>query len=399
MNELKNEKLFKNYSLNKGSLYNPQIIDFTKEPMFLGSGRNTQRFDNPRIPFFDKSNDKQQGDDWKHDEVPLITDKTEFRTQLVKSEVFTVTVQIQKLIFLDSLQGRGPSTIFGQITTLPELENVLLTWTYFEAAKHSRTYTEILRAFYDRPDEVFDNSFKIPLLMKIAKKIRAVYDTAYYYVIDYVYKTQRGIDMSDSEISNLKKSIIMLWTEINLLEGLRFYPGFLSMWGFKESRDILSGLAENLQLICRDENSHLSLTQFVLNLLKKDPFEDFQSEYKEVQTDIEDRFYEVYFEEIEWAKFSFSEGGFFGMNENITIDYLNYLFIRRAKAVGIKPDKTRLNGKYITKNPVPWVDKFINMDKVERLPQEEQVLNYISGGVLQDFDGEHSDEILRLLKV
>ena len=699
MSELKNEELFKNYSKNKGSLYNPSLIDFTKEPMFLGNGRNTQRFDNPRIPFFDKSNDKQQGDDWKHNEVPLISDKTEFRTLINQTETFIITVQVQKLIFLDSLQGRGPSTIFGQITTLPELENVLLTWTYFEGClvpetevctsngwkrideittndkvlcsdingngkfanpseihkyksngyitkfegknisqfvsdqhrmllvdekgkreviraedmkihkdnkisygmvnaltstsdstlnqhltdierflivlqskgivhdstqltfdlkkkrtqvkfrkllndldfqyqevsyidelviefevqipkdlnitksfndwinlenvssswgkefvneltdwnscwnttnidnadiveiigsiagyktsrhiqenkgdktysltfdtkrnfsskkeilatkeeytgnvhcltvpgdffmirhndkisltgncKHSRTYTEILRAFYDNPDKIFDDSFKIPELMKIAKKIRAVYDTAYFCVIDYVYKIQRGVSISDEEIATLKKSIIMLWVEINLLEGLRFYPGFLSMWGFKEARDILSGLAENLQLICRDENSHLSLTQFVLNLLKKDPFENFQKEYNELTSEVEDRFYEVYFEEVDWAKFSFSKGGYLGMNENITIDYLNYLFIRRAKAIGIKPNKERLNGKYITKNPVPWVNNYINMDKNEKLPQEEQVVNYISGGVEQDFDGVLTDDLIELIR-
>lgn len=51
----------------KASLYNNEYIDFTKEPMFLGKGRNTQRFDVLKYEYFDKSNDIMQGFDWKHD--------------------------------------------------------------------------------------------------------------------------------------------------------------------------------------------------------------------------------------------------------------------------------------------------------------------------------------------
>ncbi len=380
------EEMFSHYESNAGSLYSPNLIDFKHEPMFLGTGKNTQRFDDPKIPFFDKSNDTQQGFDWKHDEIPLIADTADFKSVLSAPEKFIITRNLQKLIFLDSIQGRGPLMIFGQITTLPELENVILTWEYFEGAKHSRTYTEMLRAYYDRPDEIFDESFELPELMKIAKKIRSVYDRAYFNVINYVYKEQRGLEYTQKEMYDLKASILMVWVEINILEGMRFYPGFAAMWGFKEARGLMSGLSENLQFICRDENEHLALTQFVLKLLKKDDSEGFTEVYKDLQSQIEDRFYEAYFEECDWTDYMFSTGSYIGMNGEILKDYLNHITIRRMKAVGIKPDREKFD-RYILKNNLPWIASYINMDKNEKLPQEEKILNYVTGAVDQDMNG------------
>lgn len=394
--DIADELGFVDYENNAGSLYNPNFIDFKNEPMFLGSGKNTQRFDDPKIAWLDKSNDIQQGFDWKHDEIPLTDDKAEFRVALQDHERFIITKNLQKLIFLDSIQGRGPLMIFGQITTLPELENVILTWEYFEGAKHSRTYTQMLRAYYDKPSEIFDGSFKIPELMKIAKKIRTKYDRAYFNVINYVYKEQRGLEYTQEEQYELKSSILMLWIEINILEGMRFYPGFAAMWGFKESRDLMSGLSENLQLICRDENEHLALTQHVLKLLKKDESEGFTEIFKDHMTEIEDRFYEAYYEECDWIDYMFSEGAYIGMNGEILKDYLNYITIRRMKAIGLKPDRERFD-RYITKNNLPWVATYINMDSNEKLPQEEKILNYVTGAVDNDVGSNLPDEIRDLL--
>ena len=80
------------------------------------------------------------------------------------------------------------------------------------------------------------------------------------------------------------------------------------------------------------------------------------------------------------------------------IQYLNYLTIRRMKAIGLHPKKERLGNMYITKNPIPWINKYINMDKVEKLPQEEKVLNYITGGVKKVLqEGEIPDDIRAML--
>jgi len=234
------------------SLYNFNKIDFQNETLFFGEGKNTQRFDVLKYAELDKSNDIQQGFDWKHDEIPLNKDKQDHKTVSTEAQKWVIKRTIQKLIFLDSAQGRGPVAIFGQISTLPELESVITTWEYFEGNKHSRTYTEMLRAIYDHPDEVFDESFELDELQELIKPIAKRYDDAYFNVINYIYKTQRGIELSEEEWYKLKSSLILCLIEINALEGLRFYSGFAGIWAMNRSQKIYPGFSENFQFICRD---------------------------------------------------------------------------------------------------------------------------------------------------
>lgn len=382
----------------KASLYNDQHIDFTKEPMFFGKGRNTQRFDILKYKYFDDLNDTMQGFDWKHNEVSLIKDVKDFRGPMKHAEKFVVTRVLQKLIFLDSLQGRGPFLTLGQIATLPELENAILTWTFFEGAKHSRTYTEELRALYDKPDEIFDESFQIPELLELSNSIKAPFERAYFNVIGYVYKTQRDIEISKEEMYELYDSILMLVIEINTLEGIRFYSGFAAIWALTEGQKYLPGTTENLCFICRDENAHLALTQHLLKNLRKKDEEGFVEFYKAADERIEARYIEVFREEVKWIDYLFSQGSYLGMNSEILKQYLTYITIRRMKAIGIKVNKDMLDGHWCIVNPIPWVDKYINMDSVEKLPQEENVLNYITGGVNQDVDEETEiDAVLNIV--
>lgn len=45
----------------KTSLYIPEKIDFEFEPIFFGKGKNTQRYDNPRLERFTKLEELMQG--------------------------------------------------------------------------------------------------------------------------------------------------------------------------------------------------------------------------------------------------------------------------------------------------------------------------------------------------
>lgn len=136
------------------------------------------------------------------------------------------------------------------------------------------------------------------------------------------------------------------------------------------------------------------LTQTLLKILRRHPDENFTEVYASLKDKIEDRYYEIYDEEIKWIDYLFSKGSYIGMNSDIMKNYLNYLFIRRIKSIGYQADKSRLNDLYITKNPLPWVDTYINMDKKEKLPQSEKILNYVTGGVDQDITKEQESKLI-----
>ena len=354
---------------SKASLYNPKFIDFTKEPMFLGTGRNTQKFDIMKYPIFDNLNDKMQGLDWRHDEIKLTPDKIDYETKMLEPMKHAYTRVLQKLIFLDSLQGRGILSSLGLITTIPELENCMLTWQYFEGAKHSKSYTEVLRGVYPNPGEIFDESFKIPELMYIAKSISEPYNICFELVTEYNYCQINGLKFD--KIKELKLAILRLLVTINILEGVRFYSGFVTIWSLHYSQGLMERTGNILQLICRDENMHLAITQTLLNILKTKEDEGFVEVYKEFKHEIHKLYEEAYKDEEVWIDLLFSKGSFLGMNADIAKTYIKYTINRRLKAIG----ENILFKGYDT-NPVKWADAYINSDKNEVLPQETEILNY-----------------------
>ncbi len=365
--------------LKSTSLYAPKPIDFTKEPMFLGTGKNTQRFDVLKYPFFDEKNAKMQGLDWTFDEVKLKDDYIDFNTKMKPHEQFMYTKVLQKLIFLDSLQGRGILLTLGQICTLPELENAMLTWEYFEGAKHSKTYTENLKGVYNNPSEIFDESFEIPELMHLAKEISDPYNECYELIIEMQYHIIKNLTITPEFMTKLKKSVIKLIITINILEGVRFYSGFATIWALNKSQGYVDGTSKNLKLICRDENQHLALTQMMCKLLKKEASEGFVNEYQEMEDEIEQMYATCYEEEADWIDYIFSQGSILGLNAEISKHYIEYIINRRMRAIGLK---TMFKNR--STNPIPWVEAYIDFSDNETLPMESEIINYISGGVDND---------------
>lgn len=702
------------------NLYDNYKIDFTKEKLFFGEGKNTQRFDVLKYPWLDQSNDKQQGLDWKHDEVNMTNDGIDFNTRMPMAEKFIYTRVLQKLIFLDSLQGRAPFLTFGQIATLPELENVILTWTYFEGClvpetevlttngwkridqitlddkvmasdingvgnfvnpkeihiydyndniskfegknvsqfvtkqhrmllqdrkgkrfvkrvqdietpsnvltygmvnalsntknnerklttyerflivlqadgsiykeytnedgkvinknrngkngfisttfsfkkerkinrlveilkelnfeytlvnyennkeqtlitvkvpndliisksfndwitleeltydfsrefinelkywdgwdyenptfgydtanqenaklveiigfiggyktsfniqksneinekdcyrltfnskknysarnkiirteeyyngkvyclsvegefftirhngkvsitgncKHSRTYTHNLRNVYDNPSKIFDESFEIEELNKLADSISGPYNKLYDLIIDYLYFRKHSFPISEEFMYNIKKQLLLALININILEGVRFYSGFACIWGMTESQGFVSGTSKNLSLICRDENQHLALTQKLLSYLKNNKDEGFVEIYKDIEPDIYKMYEDAYKEEFEWIDYLFSKGSYIGLNSNMIKQYITHIVYKRMKAIGLEP----FNKEHV-KNPLPWVDKYISGDETEVLAQESEITNYITGGI-SNLEEINKDELKKLL--
>jgi ribonucleoside-diphosphate reductase beta chain len=379
---------------DKCLLYSNEKIDFLNEPMFFGSGKNTQRFDIMKYEWFDTSNNTQQGQDWAWDEITISQDVIDHTNKLTEAMQFVVKKGLQRAIFLDSLNGRGPVAMFGQVATLPEVEAVITTWQQFEVNKHSRTYTKHLRALYNNPSEVFDESFTDPNLTKISDSISAPYNECYKSVIKYLYFTLNDMRLNKDDMTKIREDFIMAWMEVNILEGIRFYPFFSTLWALDYGHNLMTELKEDLVLIARDENEHLKLTQYTIHKFRKIKGEGFVEIYESLLPKIKERFYEALSEELEWIDYLFSKGSFIGMNANIAKSYVIYLTIRRMRAVGIEPDVDRIGGKMIETNPIPWVDSYINNDEEEKLPQQENVLNYLVNALKNDITPDIKKNIL-----
>ena len=348
--------------------------------MFFDESVDIQRFDVVKYNALSKLTTQQKSFFWTPEEVDVTRDKIDF-TSLSDTEKHIFTSNLKRQILLDSVQGRGPNLMLLPYASLPELENFIETWAFFEGAIHSNSYTHIIRNVYSNPSEVFDTMLDIPEITSCAEDISKYYDDldilgSWYRVLGEGTHTVNG-ETVVVEMYELKKKLWLCLNSINVLEGVRFYVSFACSWAFAENK-LMEGNAKIIRLICRDENLHLAATQMMLRLLKKeDP--DFAKIAEECADEVQQMFMDAIRQEEEWADYLFKDGSIIGLNAEILKQYVRWIGSRRMNAIGVKcPYSVSKN------NPLPWTEHWISGSDVQVAPQETEISSYIIGGIQND---------------
>ena len=333
--------------------------------MFLDEAVDVQRFDILKYPQLDKITEKQLGFFWRPEEVDISKDKKDFEG-LTEHEQHIFTSNLKRQILLDSVQGRAPNMAFLPIASLPEVENWIETWSFFETI-HSRSYTHIIRNIYANPSTVFDNLLDVKEILECGKDIARYYDD----LIDSNHGPTNRMDH--------KRSLYMAMLSANALEGVRFYVSFACSWAFAELKK-MEGNAKIIKFIARDENVHLASTTTMLKQLVKED-KDMAKIAKELEPEAIKLYQSVIEQEKSWADYLFKDGSMIGLNCNILKDYIEWIGCKRMRAIGLPCPYT------VSKmNPLPWTEKWIGGGNVQVAPQETEISSYVVGGVKQDVD-------------
>jgi len=331
--------------------------------MFFDENVDIARYDQVRYPQLEKITDKQLGFFWRPEEVDVSKDKKDFH-ELSKHEQHIFTSNLKRQILLDSVQGRAPNIAFLPICSLPEVENWVETWSFFETI-HSRSYTHIIRNIYADPSKVFDE------LLDVKEIVECGNDIAYYYD-DLIANNNSATNKREH-----KRSLWMCLLSANALEGIRFYVSFACSWAFAELKK-MEGNAKIIKFIARDENTHLAgTTVMIKNLLKEDP--EIAKIAKDTEEEAIKLFVKVIEQEKEWASYLFKDGSMIGLNETILKQYIEWIGCKRMRAMGLPCPYT-----VPQMNPLPWTEKWISGGSVQVAPQETEISSYVVGGVKQD---------------
>jgi ribonucleoside-diphosphate reductase beta chain len=338
-----------------------------------------QRFETVKYRQFEKLTDKQLGFFWRPEEVDLVRDAKDFK-ELTAHEQHIFTSNLKRQILLDSVQGRSPNLAFLPLSTIPELETWIQTWSWNETV-HSRSYTHIIRNIYSDPGRVFDELTDVEEIVQCADQISCHYDglieaSQWYDLLGYGIHEVNG-DKVDVQPYELKRRLWMALHSANALEGIRFYVSFACSWAFAELKK-MEGNAKIIKLICRDENVHLAGTQMLIKLLPQDDIM-FQQIAHDSRRECLDMFAAAIEQEKEWARYLFRDGSMIGVNEQLLCSYIDWIAAKRMTAIGLAP-VTRSPGS----NPLPWTQKWIAGAEVQVAPQQVQLSSYIIGGTRQD---------------
>ena len=335
--------------------------------MFLDESVDIQRFDLVKYPQIEKITEKQLGFFWRPEEVDISKDKKDF-DGLTEHEKHIFTSNLKRQILLDSVQGRAPNLAFLPIASLPEVENWIETWSFFETI-HSRSYTHIIRNVYPDPSAVFDTMLDVKEILECGNDIATYYD-------DLIKDNNSATNKMDH-----KRSLWMCMMSANALEGIRFYVSFACSWAFAELKK-MEGNAKIIKFIARDENTHLAATTTMIKkMLAED--KDFVKISKEKEGEVVKLFTKVIEQEKEWAKYLFKDGSMIGLNAKLLEDYIEWIANKRITAIGIQSPY-----KVPRANPLPWTQKWISGAEVQVAPQETEISSYVIGGTKQDVSND-----------
>ena len=364
------------------TVFNTEEVNTKKQPMFFGKPLGVQRYDSYKYPTFDRLTTQQLGYFWRPEEVSLQKDRADYHTlRPEQKHIFTSNLKYQTM--LDSVQGRAPGMAFAPYCSLPELEACMNIWQLMEMI-HSRSYTYIMKNVYSNPSEVFDTILRDPRILERAESVTEAYNSFINTAQDWGASNNWRDDWRDHinaqwTRKDLKTQLYRAITNVNILEGIRFYVSFACSFAFGELK-LMEGSAKIISLIARDENQHLVLTQQILNNWRKGDDPEMIEIMKEEEENVYKMFEKCVEEEKEWAEYLFENGSMIGLNDKLLHQYVEWIANKRMKAIGLDP----IYDIPLRNNPLPWTQHWISSKGLQVAPQETEVESYIVGGIKQD---------------
>lgn len=330
-------------------------------PLFLGQKLGIHDTINVKHPYLEQLFTQLKSIDWIEDEVNLDRDRLQFET----CPKHIRDIMIKNLAFqaeLDSIASRSAGVLIAPFISNSELWRLDLKIAENEVL-HSATYTHIIKMCLKDTNEFFDEVYKNEQILGRAEKVSEVFNEiqelgAYY--------TLHGFGSYREYL--FEETLIKYWVAMYSLERIQFMSSFAATFALAE-QDWFLGIASLVQKILKDELSiHVKRAKYVVDVLKKEFSESFNNILPELKQIVD----EVLETEYTWSHYLFQEGRqIVGFNENLSKQWVNYSTQEVYETLGFD-----LPFEKITESPLPFMDKWINIDKMQTAAQETQLTNY-----------------------
>ncbi len=281
---------------------------------------------------------------WKHPSFLTPDEKQAFETVL---GFFTTA---------DSIAANNVVLALYKHITSPECRMYLLRQGYEEAI-HTHAYQYIVESLQMDESKIFN----------MYRNVESIYNKD-----NLVLSLNEGIFDPNFKTGTFESDQLFLENLCVfslILEGIFFYSSFAVMFGFQRQGK-LTGSAEQIQYIMRDESQHLNFGINLINTIKEEQPELWTPEF---QTRIIDLVKRAVVLEYTFATEVFPRG-IFGMNADGFKQYIEHIADRRLERVGLPK-------QYNVENPFPWMSEAVDLNK-EKNFFETRVTEYKTGGQL-----------------
>ena len=269
----------------------------------------------------------------------------------------------------DSLVANNLVLAVYRFITNPECRQYILRQA-FEEALHTHSYTYIIESLGLEESELFNMYREIP----------SIHDKA-----AWALKYTQALDDPDFQTGtpeNDQRFLRDLIAFYVIFEGIFFYVGFVQVLSFGR-RNKMTGTAEQIQYILRDESMHLNFGIDVINQIK---LENPHLWTPELQEEVRTMIHEATQLEHRYAEDTMPRG-VLGLNAPMFKEYMHFIANRRCAQIGLKELYPG------AENPFPWMSEIIDLKK-EKNFFETRVTEYQTGGALSWDSGDEDEDLM-----
>lgn len=349
-------------------------------PLFLGEDLGFSDEINITYQKIHNVHEKQQGMYWLSSEFHFNQDRLDLM-EAPDSERDVMVLNLLAQWLLDSTASRSIIEIFGPLTSNNEVHNWLLTQSFFEGI-HASTYSKIIRNCFTDGNEVLERGKSNLDIFNRCKRIGEVFNELNRAMCQW----QLGLLTDEKEMKyKILKGVFTLYA----LEQISFMSSFAATFALVESGRY-QNIGKAISSIANDEVVHAEGDLDVLEVLleKEQGYEEIFLEHKDEFTAI---FNEIVEQELGWSEYIFQEGRkVLGLNTELLKSYVAYTSLPCYEYLNLDYPYELLGDK-VTKNPLPYMDKYLKRDTVQNANQEITNNNYKVGQTVNDLDDEEFD--------
>lgn len=270
----------------------------------------------------------------------------------------------------DSIASRSIITVLAPFITSSEL------WAAWQRISdnevvHAATYSEIVRMSFDNPHKVLDNILSVKESLSRLDVVSKVFADTY----TLAHKYALGEIENDQDLYN---QVYLTVATLLMLERVQFMASFAITFTICGS-GLFQPIGKAVQKIAQDElEVHSELDKEVLRIERKTFRGKIASEI--LAPKISEIFHEIVRSEFLWIDYLFSDGrSLVGTNKDILKNWVLY----NARVVS---DFLNIETEYKMPrlNPMPNMEKWLNMNKTQAAPQEQDLAAYKVGAVVRD---------------
>ena len=296
---------------------------------------------------------------WLPTEISMQMDIEQWKSQSVLSDDERKALKTVLGFFTtaDSIAANNVVMAAYRHITSPECRMYLLRQAYEEAI-HTHSYQYIVESLGLDEGELFN----------MYREVDAIYNKD-----SFILSFNEGIfdgSFKTGTLENDQKFVENIVIFSIIMEGIFFYSSFAVMFGFQRQNK-MTGSAEQIQYIMRDESMHLNFGMKLVNTIREEQPEIWTPKYQQHLVDLVKQGTEL---EITFAQEVFPKG-IFGMNAENFRQYIQHIADRRLERIG-------LPAQYHSTNPFPWMSEAVDLNK-EKNFFEPRVIEYKTGGALE----------------